>query len=77
MKILPDSLEEIFVALIFMEKMCGAMATPLRVDGHAPHGNQRNNTEQQNKEASLCNNGLVFLLCVSVRPAAVGEKLAC
>ena len=40
-------------------------------------------TERQSKEASLCNNGQVFLLCgglrnyKSIRTAALGEKLAC
>ena len=32
------------------------------VDGQAPHANQRNDTERWSEEASLCNNGLVFLL---------------
>ena len=38
-----------------------ALTTPLPVDGCTPHVNQRNDTERQNKEASLFNNSLVFL----------------
>ena len=67
---------------IFMEQMLHALTTPLPVDGHAPHANQRNDTERWSEEASLCNNNLLFLLCgglrnyESIRTAAVGEKLA-
>ena len=48
----------------------------------APHANQRNDTEWWSKEASLCNNDLLFLLCgglrnyKSIRTAIMGEKLA-
>ena len=78
-----DSSEQIFAIFIFVEWMSEALATPLPVDGHVPHMNRRNNTEQGRKEASLCNNGRVFLLYgglrnyKSIRTATVGEKLAC
>ena len=54
---------------------------PLPVDGHAPHTHWRNDTERRSKEASLCNNVLVFFLCgglcnyQSIKTAAVGRKL--
>ena len=64
--------------------MRDALTTPLPVDGYVPHVNQKNDIERRSEEASLCNNGLVFL-CVrrglrnyeSIRTAAVDEKLAC
>ena len=67
----------------FHEQICGALTTSLPVDGHAPHVNQWNDTEQWSEEASLCNNSLVFLLCgglrnyESIKTAAIGENLAC
>ena len=54
---------------------------PLPVDGHAPHTHWRNDTERRSKEASLCNNVLVFFLCgglcnyQSIKTAAMGRKL--
>ena len=61
-KIRPDSSEEIFAVFIFTEQMCDALTTPLPADGYTPHANRRqNNTERRSEEASLCNNGLVFL----------------
>ena len=79
-KLRQDSSGQIFAVFIFVERMRDALTTPTPVDGHAPHANQRNNTERQSKEASLCNNGLVFLLCGGLRnydkyQATVGEKL--
>ena len=73
--------------------MRDSLATPLPVDGQrlislvprprtklTPH--MRNGTERRNEEASLCNNGLIFILCGGIRnydgikTAAVGEKQA-
>ena len=77
-----DSSKEIFTVYIFAERMCDALTTTLPVDGHAQHVNRRNNTEQS-EEASLCENGLVFLLCgglrnyESIKTVTLGEKLAC
>ena len=68
--------------IFFAEQMCEALTTTLPVDGHAQHANRRNNTEQS-EEASLCENGLVFLLCgglrnyESIKTVTLGEKLAC
>ena len=75
----PDFPEKTFMVFIFAEQMCNADHT-LSVDGHAPRVNQRNDTERWSKEASLCNNGLVFLLCgglcfyESIRTTAVDGK---
>ena len=44
----PDSSKKIFVVFIFV---CNALTTPLPVDGHAPHVELKNDTEQQSKEA--------------------------
>ena len=72
--------KEIFAVFIFTERLRVALTTPLPVDGHAPRANRRNDTERRSGEASLCNNGLVLLLCSglhnceSSRTTAVGEK---
>ena len=50
--------EEFFAAFIFAERMRDALSTLL-----PPHAIRRNDTERQRDKASLCNNGLVFLLC--------------
>ena len=71
--------EEIFAVFIFAERMCNINHT-LPVDGHTPRVNQRNDTERRRQEASLWNNGQVFLLCgrlcfyQSIRTAAVDGK---
>jgi len=77
----PDSPEEIFAVFIFVERMCNALTTPyIPVDGHTPWANRRNDTKWRSEEASLYNNGLVFLLCgeiccyKSFRTAAVEGK---
>ena len=74
-----DSLEEDFAVFIFTEWMHDALTTP--VDGHAPHANRINHTEWWSKEASSCNNSLVFLLCGGLcnfeKYQALSEKLAC
>ena len=57
----PDSYEVIFAVFIFSEQMCDTLTIPLPVDGHAPHINQRNDTERQSEEATMCNNNLVVL----------------
>ena len=73
----PESSEEILAVFIFDE----FVMPPLPVDGHAPHTHWRNDTERQSKEASLCNNVLVFFLCgglcnyQSIKTAAMGRKL--
>ena len=73
----PESSEEILAIFIFDE----FVMPPLPVDGHAPHTHWRNDTERRSKEASLCNNVLVFFLCgglcnyQSIKTAAVGRKL--
>ena len=73
----PDSFKEIF---IFAEmNMWCSDHTPTSY-GHAPHTNWRNDTEWQSKEASLCSNSLVFLLCgglcnyESIKTAVIGKK---
>ena len=60
----PYPSEEIFAVFIFTERKRDALTTPLPDDGHAPlyTCNRRNDTERRS-EASLCNNGLLFLLC--------------
>ena len=61
----------------FVNQIGNALTTPLPVDSHAPHANQRDDTEQQSKEETLCNNGLVFLFCGSLRnyeSIKTGEK---
>ena len=79
----PNSSQEIFALYDFVEQMYDTLTTPLAVDGHISHVNQRNDTERRSKEAGLCNNDLVFLTCgglhnyESMRTVAVGEKLAC
>ena len=81
-KLHQDSSEEIFTVFIFMEQMLDALTIPLPVDGHAPHANQRNDTQWWSEEASLYNSDLLFLLCgglhnyESIRTATVSEKLA-
>ena len=37
----------------FLFRRHDALTTPLPVDGHTPHTNLRNNTEQESKEASF------------------------
>ena len=76
-----DSSEEIFaMSFFFAEWMCDALTTPLPVVGLTGEPRKRHWTT---KWSSLCNDGLVFILCGSVcnyesiRPATVGEKLAC
>ena len=41
----PDSSGEIFAVIIFTEQTRDALTTLLPVDGHAPHANQKNDTE--------------------------------
>ena len=59
MEMRPDSSEEIFAVFIYTERMHNALTTPLPVDGHAPHANQRNDTEWQSEKATLYDNGQV------------------
>ena len=77
----PDSSEEIFA--VFISRMRDALATPLPVDSYVPYANRRNDTEWRSKEASLCNNGLIFLLrgglrnYEGIKTATAGEKPGC
>ena len=79
----PDSSEEFFAFFICAERMRDNLTTPLPVGDHAPYANRRNDTELQSEEASLYNNGLVFLFCgelhnyEGIKTAVAGEKLAC
>ena len=75
----PDSSEEIFAVFIFVD--AGR-------SGHTPTSwwprlvCKPKNTEWRSEEASLCNNGPIFLLCwgfhnnEGIKTTAVGEKLA-
>ena len=73
-----DSSEEIFAVFIF--RGCGTLwPHPYQLMA-MPH--MRNGTERQSEEASLCNNGLIFLLCGGfrnydgIKTATAGEKQA-
>ena len=54
-----QTLQKKFSRFLF-SRMRDTLATPLPVMA-TPH--MRNGTERRNEEASLCNNGLIFLLC--------------
>ena len=60
-KVHQQSSGEFFMVFILVQWMRDTPTTLLPVGGHAPHANLRNDTEWWSKEASLCNNGLVFL----------------
>ena len=75
-----DSSEEIFAVFYFRGYGCGTLwPHPYQLMA-TPH--LRNGTERRSEEASLCNNGLIFLWCgdfrnyEGIKTAAAGEKPA-
>ena len=82
-KVHQQSSGEFFTVFILAQWMRDTPTTLLPVGGHAPHANPRNDTEWWSKEASLCNNGLVFLCMETftcnyecIKTATMGEKVA-
>ena len=75
----PDSPEEIFAVFIFAERMRNALTTPYQLMA-IPHERTEETNDEEKKQASLCKNGQVFLLCgglcfyESIRTAAVDGK---
>ena len=44
-----QTLQKKYLQFLFLQNKRNVLTTPLSVDGHVPHANQRNDTEQQSE----------------------------